>query len=217
MIKNGNQKSRSSLSKELLTYPSNSSTVIKDCTDKCHQAMNQTSHRGENLGLKPGVSMPSLDYGCAHRRRAALAREGEMFKIPVLCYWFIHISNKEIIQIHWHAMSIIIHFWESPPLCPTLNRAWIVLLLHSQLYLWGSPFWVRFLHMWSFFNPTIEEVTFRLNGWCMLDVFMLPAFTCLENECQDLFFNPREGMHVCTLKTPSLHSHPKDFRIWRQN
>ena len=49
-------------------------------TDKCHQAMNQTSHRGENLGLKPGVSMPSLDYGCAHRRRAALAREGD-FKI----------------------------------------------------------------------------------------------------------------------------------------
>ena len=25
-----------------------------------------------------------------------------------------------------------------------------LLLLHSQLYLWGSPFWVRFLRMWPF-------------------------------------------------------------------
>ena len=36
-----------------------------------------------------------------------------------------------------------------------------LLLLVPQLYLWGSPFWVRFLCMWSFFNPTIEVVTFR--------------------------------------------------------
>ena len=37
-----------------------------------------------------------------------------------------------------------------------------------------------------FFNPTIEVVTVCLHGWCMLGVFLLPAFTCLGHECQDL-------------------------------
>ena len=48
-----------------------------------------------------------------------------------------------------------------------------------------------------FFNPTIEVVTLRLRGWCILGVFLLPAFTRLGHECQDLL-SPCEGMHVCT-------------------
>ena len=59
----------------------------------------------------------------------------------------------------------------------------VVLFLHSQLYLWVSPFWVRFWGMWLFFNPTIKVVKFRLRGWCMLGVFLLPAFTRLGHEC----------------------------------
>ena len=47
------------------------------------------------------------------------------------------------------------------------------------------------------FNPTIEVVTFRLHGWCMLGVFLLPAFTRTGHECQDLL-SPCNGMHVCT-------------------
>ena len=38
----------------------------------------------------------------------------------------------------------------------------LLLLLCSQLYLWGSPFWVRFLRMLPFFNPSIEVVIFHL-------------------------------------------------------
>ena len=34
-------------------------------------------------------------------------------------------------------------------------------------------FWVRFLRMWPFFNPTNKVVTFRLCGWCVLGVFLL--------------------------------------------
>ena len=82
-----------------------------------------------------------------------------------------------------------------------------------QLYLWGSPFsfclphlypwvspcWVRFLRMWLIFNPTIEVVTFHLRGWCMLGVFLLPAFTCLGHEHQDLL-SLCDGMHVCTTR-----------------
>ena len=49
----------------------------------------------------------------------------------------------------------------------------------------------------SFLDPAIEKVTFRLLGWCMLGVFLLPAFTHLGHECQDLL-SPCDGMHVST-------------------
>ena len=51
--------------------------------------------------------------------------------------------------------------------------------------------------MWPFFNPTTEVVTFHLRGWYMLGVVLLPAFTRLEHECQDLL-SPSDEMHVCT-------------------
>ena len=68
-----------------------------------------------------------------------------------------------------------------------------------QLYFWGSPLlgeifaYVTFF----FFNPTIKVVTFRLRGWCVLGVFLLPAFTRLGHERQDLL-SPCDEMHVCT-------------------
>ena len=48
-----------------------------------------------------------------------------------------------------------------------------------------------------FFNPTIEVVTFRLRGWCMLGVFLLVVFTRLGHECQDLL-SLCNGMHAST-------------------
>ena len=48
-----------------------------------------------------------------------------------------------------------------------------------------------------FINPTIGVVTFCLNGWCMLGVYLLPAFTRLGHECQDLL-SLCDGMHACT-------------------
>ena len=66
-----------------------------------------------------------------------------------------------------------------------------------QLYVWVSPFWVRFLHTWLFFHPTIEVVTFHLRGWCMLGVFLLLAFTRLRHECLELL-SLCDGMHLCT-------------------
>ena len=51
--------------------------------------------------------------------------------------------------------------------------------------------------MWPFFNPTIEVVTFRLRGSYVLGVFLLPAFTHLGYERQDLL-SPCDGMHMCT-------------------
>ena len=60
-----------------------------------------------------------------------------------------------------------------------------------------------------FFNPTIEIVTFRLRGRCMLGVFLLPTFTRLGHDCQDLL-SPCESMYVCRLDH-GLYSHPKEF------
>ena len=51
--------------------------------------------------------------------------------------------------------------------------------------------------MGPFFNPTIKVVTFCLRGWCVLGVFLLPAFTHLGHERQDLL-SPCDEMHVCT-------------------
>ena len=76
-----------------------------------------------------------------------------------------------------------------------------------QLDLWGSPFWVRFLSMRPFSNPTIEVVTFSLHGSCMLGVFLLPAFTRLGHESQDLL-SPCDGMHRLDL---GFYSHLKEF------
>ena len=54
---------------------------------------------------------------------------------------------------------------------------------------------MRFL--WPFSNPTIDVVTLRLHGWCMLGVFLLPAFTRLGHERQDLL-SPCDGMCMYT-------------------
>ena len=67
-----------------------------------------------------------------------------------------------------------------------------------QLYLWGSPLLGEiFAYVTVFFNPTIKVVTFRLRGWCVLGVFLLPAFTRLGHERQDLL-SPCDEVHVCT-------------------
>ena len=51
-----------------------------------------------------------------------------------------------------------------------------------------------------FFNPTMEVVIIPFRGWCMLDVYLLLAFTCPGHECQD-FLRLCDVMHVCTDKT----------------
>ena len=82
----------------------------------------------------------------------------------------------------------------------------LLLLLRSQLDLWGSPFLVRLLRMWPCFNPTIEVATFRHRGWYILGV-LLPAFIRLGHECQALFIPYDACVHRLDL---GLYSHPKE-------
>ena len=46
------------------------------------------------------------------------------------------------------------------------------------------------------FNPTIDVVTFRLCGWRLLGVFLLPAFTRPGHES---LLSPCDKMHVRTV------------------
>ena len=68
---------------------------------------------------------------------------------------------------------------------PAISLGFTVLLLallRSQLDLWGSAFFGEIFAYVTVFNPTNEVVTFRLRGWCMLGMFLLPAFTRLGHE-----------------------------------
>ena len=78
-----------------------------------------------------------------------------------------------------------------------------------QLYLWGSPFLVRCLRMWLLFNPTIKVVTFHLRGWCILGVFLLPAFTT-RTWTSGSFESVRWNACVHRLDL-GLYSHPSFF------
>ena len=68
----------------------------------------------------------------------------------------------------------------------------------------------------GFFYPTIKVATFHLPGWCVLGVFLLGAFTCLGNECQDLL-SPCDGIHGHTDWTSVYTLIQKSFfREWNQ-
>ena len=86
--------------------------------------------------------------------------------------------------------------WECTTMFKLCLNFFFFFVCIPQLYLWGSPLW-DFCICDRFFNPTIKIVTFRLRGWCVLRVFVLPAFTRLGHERQDLL-SPCDEMHVCT-------------------
>ena len=59
-----------------------------------------------------------------------------------------------------------------------------------------------------FLNPIKKVVTFHLCGWFMLGVFLLPAFTHLGREYQDLLSSCNACVHRLNF---GLYSRPKEF------
>ena len=61
-----------------------------------------------------------------------------------------------------------------------------------------------------FFNPTIEVVTFRLHGWCMLGMFFVagihPSGTWMSGSFKSVWWSA--NVHRLDLR---LYSHPKQF------
>ena len=88
-----------------------------------------------------------------------------------------------------------------------------LLFLRSQLFRWGPSYLVRFGFvvvvvvvvvfnflpdlLFFYSNHRDRVVSFRLRGWCMLGVLLLPVFIHLGHECLDLL-SPCDGVHVCT-------------------
>ena len=66
--------------------------------------------------------------------------------------------------------------------------------------MWLFCYWfvLLLLVFWVFFLSN-HRGSHAPSSW-MLDVFLLPTFTRLGRECQDLF-SPCDGMHVCTDQT----------------
>ena len=81
--------------------------------------------------------------------------------------------------------------------CTEVVGEWAILLLRSRARSLGFTILGEIFAYVTIFNPSIEVVTFRLRGWCMLGVFFLPAVTRLGHECHKLL-SPCDGMHVCT-------------------
>ena len=71
-------------------------------------------------------------------------------------------------------------------------------------------FWVRFLHMWPFFNPTIKVVTFRRHGWCVLGVFFVAGIHLSRTWTSGSFESVQWNACVYRLDL-GLYSHPKEF------
>ena len=92
----------------------------------------------------------------------------------------------------------------------------------AWLFSWGGFVvvfvfcWVFFLFFWGggggcCFNPTVEVVTFRLLGWCMLGMLLLPAFTRLGHVWKSGSLESVRW-NVCVHRHDlSLYSHRKDF------
>ena len=156
------------------------------------------------------------------------------FCVPSYISW-VHLLLLLCFQIYLWGSSFFFFY------VPSYISGVHLLLLRSQLYLWSSPsssssvfpaislgftilgeistyvtYFVCLFCFVLFFNPTMEVDTFRLGRWYMLDVFLLPAFTRLGHECQDLL-SPSEGMYVCTDYASGYALIQKSFREWSQN
>ena len=159
--------------------------------------------------------MTVKSLSCSFKGQLIVVLKNDMYpywNCLCLCCWTFQQDTKEIseTEVLWQ-----FDMW------PHRNRIYMSSLsCLPELYLWGSPFWVRFLHMWPYFNPTTEVVTFHLHGWCMLGVFLLPAFTHLGHGCQwnacvhklDLSLYSPVQWNACVHRLDlSLYSHPKEF------
>ena len=157
------------------------------------------------------------------------------FSIIIMIKIVVRTRHKSEMEIGWAIPPNEWHLEEDVPMWTQMAIICsLLLLLRSQLYLWGSPFWAQFLRMWPFFwsnqwgshipfswienekhvapwrqirakSETItvlflpkpvcrhtivgilqDVATFRLRGWCMLGVFLSPAFSCLGHECHTI-------------------------------
>ena len=141
-----------------------------------------------HCGPKPSL-MPrrhaSISQGQIHSDKCMCCRTEREVADPTLCLTLSQYTDTKPTSPSTNFFFLFVFFFFCVP----------------QLYLWGSPLLGEIFAYVTvflfFFYPTIKVVTFRRHGWCMLGVFLLPAFTLLGHERQDLL-SLCDEMHVCT-------------------
>ena len=123
-----------------------------------------------------------------------------------------------MVLCHHHVKRILNHVifvHNKTKISSTITQQWSsndFIFMHFFCF-FRVPSYISGVHIlgeiFAFANPNIEAVTFCLCGWCVLGVCLLPAFTRLGHEHQDIL-SQCDGMHVCRLDF-DLCSHPNEF------
>ena len=112
-------------------------------------------------------------------------------------------SNKEASMLLHMCLSMIVSLTSSSSLFPAISLGFTI-------------FWGRFLCMWRFFNPSIQVVTVRLRGWCMLGVFSVTDIHPSRSWISGSWVHAMECM--CAQTRPQfILSSKRVFREWSQN
>ena len=135
-----------------------------------------------------------------------------------LCSCAVHSCSSHLFCLLTFSVSVLfLHTQIVSVMFPQLHRYGVFVLhhflLHSQLYLGDSSFFVceTFVQ-----DLAIEVVTFCLHGWWVLGVLLLLEITLPGHECQDLL-SPCDGMHMCTDWTLVYTLIRKSSREWSQS
>ena len=128
----------------------------------------------------------------------AQALPTELFRPPELQLWWLHVPMVSRCQCYWYVCLLCRRHWglgyqNRLTTHPSLTSSSYISVVHHDG--WDCCVCYHFIN-----HPTIKVVTFHLCGWCMLGVFLLPAFTCLGHQHQDLL-SLCSGMHMCRLST----------------
>ena len=91
---------------------------------------------------------------------------------------------------------------------PTTNLLLLLLLQRSQLYLWGSPFLVRFLRMWPFQSKHWGNIpsSWMVHAGCVFVSSIYPSRTWMSGSFESVRWNA--CVHRLDL---GLYSHPKEL------
>ena len=143
----------------------------------------KTNFREKNAGLLCNRSSRQRDFNAY--------RHFTVFRVRIVL--IVHVSHL-LFKLTVTEYSI---FSPLSLTCPLSSFFFFFFFAFPAISLGFTTFGWDFCVCDRFFNPTIKVVTFRLRGWCVLGVFLLPAFTRLGHERQDLL-SPCDEMHVCT-------------------
>ena len=122
-----------------------------------------------------------------------------------LCQRMLPLLTKVILAVSWRVLSGSLHCFVLSCTCFFSSSS-----AFTDIYLGFTILGEIFVYDHFLIQP--EVVAFCLHGWCILGVFLSPAFTCLGHECRDLFDSVPWNAYMCRLDL-GLYSHLKEFLV----